>query len=284
MTRLGVLAVLFSRSLDLFPGGPSGAKTGSRRPPMKAAAAAILKTMKLIAALMVMVSVGRTEAADFGSAARPVYRGFERVADAAYGVVRGHLFSALLPGRLSSRMSAVPVGSSEQVFAELLEKRQERVSRRILEARPIGPAGPAELRAWQKTALGLHTQALTDAMAGALVKRYQLEKFGRESGDYASDIANWDAEFIASAGVLGSAYLYVAGVRTDWTMGPVRVDFDTCTGNTLRQALQGGNGRKLADLSLSRAGARRLALVTQWGLEDGRLANQSVGLNYSTRF
>jgi hypothetical protein len=86
-----------------------------------------------------------------------------------------------------------------------------------------------------------------------------------------------------SAGVLGGAYLYVAGLRTDFSVGPLRVDFDTSTGNALRAALQHGDGRGLAALSLSRRGSP-LSFKTEWGMKDGRMASEKVGVNYSARF
>jgi hypothetical protein len=238
--------------------------------------------MKALAFLL-LVLAAPARAEDWAESARPVYRGVEAVADGVYGLVRGHLISAVLPGRLSRRMSAVPVQTSDKVFADRLRYRQEKASRRLIETRPVGPVGPAETSAWQREAAGAHMTVLTDAVADALVRRYQLERFGKDSGAYASNLANWDPEFMLSAGVLGGAYLYVAGLRTDFSVGPVRVDFDTSTGNALRAALQHGDGRGLAALSLSRRGSP-LSLKTEWGLKDGRMASEKVGVNYSARF
>lgn len=238
--------------------------------------------MKALAILLlVLAAPARSE--DWTESARPVYRGVETVADGVYGLVRGHLFSAVLPGRLSRRMSAVPVETSDKIFADRLRYRQEKASRRILETRPAGPVGPAETSAWQREAVGAHATAFTDALADALVRRYQLERFGKDSGAYASNISNWDPEFMISAGVLGGAYLYVAGLRTDFNVGPLRVDFDTSTGSALRGALQHGDGRGLAALTLRRRGSP-LSLKSEWGLKDGRMASEKVGVNYSARF
>jgi hypothetical protein len=120
--------------------------------------------------------------------ATAAYRGVEAVADGFYGLMRGHLISAVLPGGLSRRMSAVPVGTSDKVFAERLRYRQEKASRRMLEERPVGPMGPAESSAWSRRAAGAHATILGDAMADTLVRRYQLERFGRDSGAYASNL------------------------------------------------------------------------------------------------
>jgi hypothetical protein len=235
----------------------------------------------LALALVVLASPLRAD--DWAETARPVYRGVEAVADGVYGLMRGHLFSALLPGRLSRRMSAVPVGTSDEVFAERLRARQDRALRRMTETRPIGSAGRSEMSAWERRAIGYHATAATDAMMDALVGRYQLEAFGRDSGAYASNMGNWDAEFLASASVLGGAYLYVAGLRTDFGVGPLRVDFDTATGMALRSALQSGTGSGLAALSLARKGSP-LALKTELGLTAGRAVAEKVGVTYSARF
>ena len=221
-------------------------------------------------------------AEDWADAARPVYRGVEGVVDGVYGLIRGHLFSAMLPGRLSRRMSAVPVGSSEAIFAERLRARQERATRRVLESRPSA-SGPAALAEWQDSALRAHTTVVTDAFADTLIRRYQLERFGKDSGAYARDPRNWDPEFLSCAAVFGGAYLYVAGLRTDWNMGPVRVGLDARPGAALRSAAQNGEGRGLAMLTLSRRGSP-LSLKTEWGVAGGRMTGERVGLNYSTRF
>lgn len=238
--------------------------------------------MKVLAlALLLLAAPAPCE--DWAESIQPVYRGVEAVADGVYGLVRGHLFSAVLPGGLSRRMSAVPLGTSDKVFTERLRYRQEKTARRLLEERPVGPLGPAEAAAWQRGAASAHLTVLTDAMADALVRRYQLERFGRDSGAYASNPANWDAEFIASAGILGGAYLYVAGLRTDFNVGPLRVDFDTRPGSAVQGAIQNGDARGLAALTLSRRGSP-LALKSEWGVKDGRMASERVGLTYSSRF
>ncbi len=235
-----------------------------------------------LAAALLLTLAGPARAEDW-DAARPMYRGVERVADRVYGLVRGHLFSAVLPGRLSRRMSAAPAATSDALFAQRMARRQVRARERILEARPMGQASsPMALAAWRDTAISLQTTAISDALADTLVKRYQLERFGEDSGEYALDPRNWDPEFLASATVLGGAYLYVAGLRADWTVGALRVDLDSPAGPSLANAAREGEGR-LAELRLSPRGSP-LSLRTAWGLRGGRLASEQVGLAYSTRF
>jgi hypothetical protein len=234
----------------------------------------------LAAALALCAASAR---ADGWQATRPVYSGVETLADGVYGLVRGHLFSAILPGRLSQSMSAVPVGSSDQLFAELLEKRQARASRRILEARPAAPtSSPYALAAWRDMAMREETTAVVDALADTLLARYQLQRFGQASGVYALNTSNWDAGFLTSAATLGGAYLYVAGLRTDWTMYSVRVDFDSVAGSSLKNVAESGEGR-VAEIRLSRKGSP-LSLRSSWGLSDGNLQAQSLGVAYAARF
>lgn len=243
----------------------------------------MLEGMKALLVLAALTMTASAQAVDWTDSARPVYRGFERVADGVYGLVRGHLISAVLPGGLSRRMSAVPVSTSDAVFAERLKYRQGRAADRLLETRPVGPMGLGDAAAWERGAVNAHVTAVSDAMFDALVRRYQLERFGKDSGAYASNLENWDAGFMASSAVLGSAYLYVAGLRTDWTMGPVRVDFDTKSGGALRAALQGGEKHGLCVIALRRTGSP-LSLKTEWGMTAGRFGAEKIGLNYSTRF
>ncbi|HAZ08630.1 MAG TPA: hypothetical protein DCZ01_08950 [Elusimicrobia bacterium] len=238
-----------------------------------------MKTLAI--ALLILASPARAE--DWADSARPVYRELEALADSVYGLMRGHLISTALPGRLSRRMSAVPVDTSDRIFTERLRHHQEQASRRLLEDRPIGPMGPAEAASWRRSAVNAHASAVTDAFADALVCRYQLERFGSDSGAYASNLSNWDAEFMTSAAILGGAYLYVAGLRTDFNVGPLRVDFDTRPGSAAQNAIQSGDAHGLAALTLSRPGSP-LSFKTEWGVKDGRMTSERVGVNYSTRF
>ena len=125
--------------------------------------------MKALAIVLLLASAAQAD--DWAESARPMYRGVEAVADGVYGLVRGHMISAVLPGRLSRRMSAVPVGTSDKIFADRLRYRQEKTSRRLIQERPVGPMGPAETAAWQRSAAGAHVTVLTDAVADALIRR-----------------------------------------------------------------------------------------------------------------
>ena len=242
------------------------------------------KQLKIgLASGLLLLSATVVRAGDSWAAARPVYQGVETLADSVYGLVRGHLFSTLLPGNLSRSMSAVPVNSSDRFFAERLEKRQARASRRILEARPSAPtSSPIALAAWRDMAISEEKTAVVDALADTLLQRYQLERFGQDSGAYALNPVNWDAEFLASATTLGGAYLYVAGLSTDWTMGSLRVDLDSPSGMSLRETAESGEGR-VAELRLSKKGSP-LSFNSTWGLRSGSFRTESVGVAYAAHF
>ena len=238
-----------------------------------------MKTLAL--ALMCLACPVRSD--DWAESARPMYRGIEAVADGVYGLVRGHLISSLIPDRLSNRLSAVPVETSDRIFAERLRHRQEKATRRLLEERPLGPISSAEAATWERRAVRTHATVVTDSVVDALVSRYQLDRFGRDSGAYAANFSNWDPEFIFSAGLISGAYLYVAGLRTDFNIGAVRVDFDTRPGSAMPGAIQSGDASGLAALTLSRLGSP-LSLKTEWGIKHGHMASERVAMNYSARF
>ncbi len=232
-------------------------------------------------ALWMLASPARSE--DLAEFSQPLYRGVESVADGVYGLLRGHLLSAFLPNRLSGKMSAVPCETSERIFAELLRRRQEKTWRRLIAERPAGSMGIQETVAWQRSAVNAHASAFADALVDALVFRYQLERFGQDSGTYASTFSNWDPKFSLSAGMLGGAYLYVAGLRGDFAIGPLQVDFDALSGASLQSALLNGNARKLVALTFARKHSP-LAFTSEWGVKAGRIASERVGVNYATRF
>lgn len=216
------------------------------------------------------------------AAARPGFSAAQGVSDGVYNLLRGHLFLSLLPGGLSRRMSEVPQASSYDLFSGKMRARQEAASRRLVESRPKDALDtPAAWSSWRRRAFSEETGMLTDSFADAMVERYALERFGRDSGSYASHLQNWDPRFLACAAVLGGAYVYAAGLRADWLIGPVRVDLDTKSGAALRSALEGGDGRGLVSLSLSR---RSVSLRAEAGLSRGRSAAERLSLSYTARF
>jgi hypothetical protein len=197
-----------------------------------------------------------------GGAGRYAYRAVERVSDGVYGLMRGTLFTSVLPRRLTRDMAAAPEQDSYAAFRAELSKHQLRASRRIVDARPQGVvASPASLAKWRTLARDEEQDALAGAFASTMVDRYKLEAFGESSGAYAKDRRNWEPGFLAPAAVLGGAYLWVAGVDAGWNAGPARVGLRVAPGWRWRAA---GEARRLASVELS---ARDLPLSVRadWG-------------------
>jgi hypothetical protein len=138
------------------------------------------------------------------------------------------VFKALLPARLADKMAEAPKTDSYSDF----RARLERINRRGI--KPGEGTGP-----------------LTDAIVSTLVDRYRLEAFGQASGAYALDRRNWEPRFLASASVLGSAYLWAAGVDAGFKAGPVKVNLKLAPGWRWRLA-SGGSAQRLAELELSK--------------------------------
>ncbi len=159
---------------------------------------------------------------------RGAFQAVEAVSDGVYGVLRRGIFKALLPRRLSSQMAEPPKTDSYSDF----RARVARIDRRRLEA-------------------GEGPDAVTDALVSTLVDRYRLEAFGQASGAYALDRRNWEPRFLASASVLGSAYLWAAGVDAGFKAGPCKVSLKLAPGWRWRMA-SGGSAQRLAELELSR--------------------------------
>ena len=218
------------------------------------------------------------------AAAGPAYRAVETVSDGVYGLLRFSLFDPLLPDRLSQRLGDAPEESSYAGFSVELKSREERAWRAALESRPLGEAAtPAAVSDWSRRTFRSETSAAGDALAQSLAARYQIARFGRDSGDFASDFRNWDADFLASAALFGGAYVYLAGLRADWTAGPLLVALDVKPGSALRGQIESGECAGLASLRLSPRGSP-FSLRTDWGVHGARLASERVGLGYSLAF
>lgn len=211
---------------------------------------------------------------------RPAYRAIERLSDGAYSLLRGSLFSTLLPGRLTREMGRAPTTDSYAAFRANFSVKQDRAARRVLEARPAAQTdGPSARAAWLGYAREEQTAALRDALLDTLVDRYGLETFGRRSGAYASDRGNWEPGFLASSSVLGSAYLWAAGVDAGFDAGPARLGLQLAPGWRWRSAVEGRAVRRLARVETSRGGA---SLYAEWDAGSSDAAR--VGASLSRRF
>lgn len=240
---------------------------------------------KVLAALLLAAAALPSRAGSWSkTAVHPAYHAVESLSDRVYGLLRGDLFTPLLPGRLSRKLSAVPVSDSYPAFTAELRRRQEHAARRDAETLPTGSAAtPQAQDAWRRKALVAHTEAALDALAHTMLSRYHLEAFGRDSSDYAAQGANWDRELVTSGVLFVGAYTYLVGMRAGWNAGPAHIGLDLRPGSALRGAARSGTGSGLASLRISpRAGG--LTLRTDWGLRGGHALAERIGLSYARRF
>lgn len=239
----------------------------------------IALALTLAAAALPVSAEGWTDAA-----AHPAYSAVEKLSDGVYGLLRGDLFTPLLPQRLSQKMSSVPVGDSYTAFTAEMRRRQELAARRNAETIPVGSAShPASQTEWRERAFAAHREAALDALASTLLRRYQLDRFGKDSGEYAANSGHWDREFVTSGLLLGGAYAYFAGVRAGWNAGPAHIGLDLRPGQALKTSVENGSGSGLASLRISPRGTN-FALRTDWGVRGGHALAERVGLAYTRRF
>jgi hypothetical protein len=205
-------------------------------------------------------------AADWNSAAQPVYTAAESFTDGVYAFL--------------SRSGEGPRATSYELFSGELQGRQERAERLIAGSMPVGPASSGDIAVWGGRAVAEEAKALTDTFASTFAQRYEVKPFSLVPGDSAAD---GDAGRFASTALFGAAYAYAAGVRADLAAGPVRFDIDVNSGRALRRSSEGGPARRLASLRVSPRNSP-LYLETVWGIREGRVGRESLGLNYSRHF
>ena len=223
-----------------------------------------LSMVATLATAALVLAAANASAAERPAKAPGAYRAVEKLSDGAYNVLRGTLFSAVLPSRLTRHMGRVPKTDSYEAF-------RGRLSR-------MGPITPARD---SREAANERLNSVRDAFISTLVDRYKLELFGKKSGDYALDTKNWEPGFLLSAGVLGSAYLWAAGVDAGIDAGPARLELGLAPGWRWRAASAGGSGRRLARAELSPRNSS-LALKAEWG-DSGPMA-ETVGVSWTRRF
>lgn len=206
----------------------------------------------LLAALMLLPAPAAAEA----PAGRSTFRAAETVSDGAYAVLRRGVFGTLLPARLAGRMGRAPKGDSYDAFRARLARAD-----------------------WSGAAAEDKTGRVADAFVDTLVERYQLEAFGKAAGAYALDPANWEARFLASASVLGGAYLWAAGAGAEVDAGPATLGLRLSPGWRWRAAAEGGEGRLVA-VSVSPRGTN-----VSFGAERGaRPGSERATASWTARF
>jgi len=227
--------------------------------------------------------LGRNLDGSVEAAMKPAYRLVERVSDRCYDFVRVQLISNILPGGLSRDLSSVPGGGSDEVFSRNLRDQEARFLQRLRESYPV-EGQQAELQGWRSWAAQEQAAVAIDALTDTLLQRYQLGFFARSSEAYAQDRRNWDPGSLAMAGVVGGAVLLLNGMHATVPLDELRLRIDLRPGLRLQQALRdGGTARSLASLELGYKDSPLIAAM-EWGVADGQLHSESVGLKYRLRY
>ena len=222
-------------------------------------------------------------------ALRPAYRFVEGISDGAYEFVRVHLIGSILPARLSRSLYAAPGPDSGELFFRNLRDQEARYLQRMREAYPVadqqaGSPDPARLQEWRCWAAEEQTGAAINALTDTLLQRYQLGIFARSSETYAKDRRNWDPGFFTMAAVVGGTILFFNGMHAAVPLADLRLRIDLRPGQRLQQALRSdGTARRLASLELGYKDAP-LTAAMEWGVAEGHLRNESVGLRYRLRY
>ena len=232
--------------------------------------------------------LGTQMAAGLEDAFRPAYRLVETVSDGAFSLVRVQLFNRLLPGRLHRELGAAPQGDSFALFERNFAAKEARLLERLRERYPVAPTGSQpdqnRLDAWRQDAQTRQTHVVADALADTLLDRYGLQRFGRQSENYAKRRQNWDPAFVATAGVIGGGIAYLNGIHGAANFGPVKVDVDMRSGLAIERALR--SGTRLSRAAELEIGPRRsrFALAAAWAADNGSLRSDSLGLKYRLRY
>lgn len=219
--------------------------------------------------------LGKEMGGTVSGAANPAFRLAQGVSDGVYNFMRSHLISAILPEGLTRSLRRAPQGDSYTLFKKHFHDNEVRALRRWAAA---PPTQDATLATEEQVAV------LIDSFQDTMLGRYDLQLFGKATGQYAKDRRNWDAGFLTMAGIMGGAFLYLNGLRADAAVGPMRLGIDLRAGHKLRRALQGAaNASRVAGLELGYKD-HPLTLAAQLGLSRGSLQAESFGLNYRFRY
>lgn len=221
------------------------------------------------------------------ASAAPAYHAVERLSDGFFSVVRSHLIGSLFPSRLARHLGDAPRAGSFSTFAARFREKESRFLGRASAGYPAPDRGglrsPAKVAAWQAHLAEGQFSVLTESLGDSLLQRYKLRAFGRRSGRYAADRRNWDPGFLAMAGLVGSAILYIDGLHTDVQVRGLKAALDLRPAMKLRRAFEAGAGSRLAGLELSYRSCP-VALQADWGLKAGRLAAERIGLRYALKY
>lgn len=222
-------------------------------------------------------------------AVTPAFKVVQGISDRMYNLMRWHLIDTILPDGLTRNLHASPLRDSSNLFNQRLFGNEARYIERLrqdflLRRGADALYDPTQSRDWRAWAAAEQASVIVDAFKDTLIDRYELERFGRTSGDYASDRRNWNPGFLTMAGVLGGAFLYLNGVHAGTEIGRLKLGIDLPSGAKLREALQTGFSRNgLAALEFGFKNSP-LTVATQWGLRAGNLRSDRVGVKYHIRY
>ena len=220
---------------------------------------------------------------------QPAYRFVEGISDGVYEFVRVHMICGILPGRFTRNLQAAPGQDSGELFAKNLSEKEGRFLQRMRETYPVmnpmgGPYDPSRLQEWRSWAAEEQTGVALNALTDTLLQRYQLNFFGRSSETYARDRRNWDPGFLTMASLVGGTIFYFNGMHATVPLDDWRLTVDLRPGQRLQRALRNeGTARRLASLELGYK-AIPLTAAVDWGVDNGQLRNESVGVKYRLRY
>ena len=141
-----------------------------------------------------------------------------------------------------------------------------------------------ELTEWREWARREQVSVIIDTFGSTMIERYRLERIGKKAGDYAQNKKNWDIQFLAVAGVVGGAFLYLNGVHAKTNLGPVTMALDMSAGRSVRKAIQDEKRlRRMAGVEIGWKD-KPLTFHTEWGVDHGKVRNELYGAKYRKRF
>lgn len=220
----------------------------------------------------------------------PAYRLVEGISDGVFDFMRVHVIGNILPSRLTRNLKAAPRENSAPVFDRNLHDNEARFMERARAAYPVAAIGSQtattlrQQQAWRNWAAQEQVSVTIDSLADTLIQRYQLELFGQRSGEYAQKRRNWDPGFLTMAGLLGSTFLYLNGMHTTGDVGLIKFGLDLQAGMKFHHALKAAGS--VANVGALELGLKNLpiTLATGWGISQGRLRNERIGLNYRLKY
>lgn len=221
----------------------------------------------------------------------PAFGLVEGFSDRLYDLMSLGLMSRILPGGLSRDLKKSPKGDSYLIFDQKFHEKEYRFLQRLHDTYPrtaggIGgqQADPARYQEWQRWAGNEQLSVMIDALKDTILERYKLEAFGQKAGDYAKDKRHWDPAFLATAGIVGGAFLYLNGVHARTSLSDLQVGIDMAAVKGVVDAIENeGDKGRAAGIELSLKD-RPFFFNTDWKVDHGQARIDIYGLKYRRRF